>query len=169
MCNEQCWPIARFGLAAQHLGRFSGTYLVDADIPTYTWLTKDKDFIQDWEERVTKADALARIEQLRQEHPLIRRGWPHDLLFGFSRFWQERARFYEVLESLPKTLQHADSANKNLLARRDQAGRGGNSCAGLGHGWHRDNRGRNNVTGVRHAYARWRTNDPRVRTRDGCA
>lgn len=120
---EHGWSIARFGLAAQHLGRFSGLYLADTDIPTYSWLTKDKDFIRDWEERVTKADALSKIEQLRQQHPLIRRGWPDDLLVGFSRLWQERVRFYEVLERLPKTLQHADSSHKNLMACRDQAGK----------------------------------------------
>jgi hypothetical protein len=121
---EHRWPIARFGLAAQHLGRFNGAYLVGTDIPTYSWLAKDKAWISDWEERIKKADALAKIEQLREEHPLMRRGWPGDIAVSFTRFWQERARFYEVLDSLPKTLQHADCSHKNLMARRDKDGKG---------------------------------------------
>ena len=119
---EHKWPISRFGLAAQHLARFSGAYLVDVELPTYPWLTKDKDLIQHWEEQVIDLDVWAKIRQLRDQHPLVRRGWPDTILAGLSRLWQEREMFFEILGKLPKTLQHTDSGHRNLMARRDQAG-----------------------------------------------
>jgi hypothetical protein len=115
---EGQWPISRFGLAARHLARFSGVYLAGADIPAYSWITQDKDLIRQWEKQVTNLDAWAQIGQLRNRHHLVRRGWPDEILIGMSHLWQERARFFEALEKLPKTLQHTDSGHRNLLARR---------------------------------------------------
>ena len=119
---EHKWPISRFGLAARHLARFSGAYLVGAEIPTYSLLTKDKDLIRHWEEQVNDLDVWAKIEQLRDQYPLVHRGWSDEILTGLSRLWQERASFFEALEKLPKTLQHTDSGHRNLLARRGKDG-----------------------------------------------
>src|SRR4051794_34035013 len=34
------WPLARYGLAARHLGQFNGAYLTSAPLPTDKWLSR---------------------------------------------------------------------------------------------------------------------------------
>jgi hypothetical protein len=43
---------------------------------------------------------------------------------GCKRLVHYSVQSDKALESLPKTLQHADCSHKNLMARRDQAGKG---------------------------------------------
>ena len=35
------WPLARYGLAARHLGGFNGAYLVGRPVPAYPWLSRN--------------------------------------------------------------------------------------------------------------------------------
>jgi hypothetical protein len=111
------WPVARFGIAAHHLGRFNGAYLAGRPLPQATWLNR----------RLlrTRADRNAafwsNLEAARAL-PLFRRGWPDDLPERAWGLFQARHALLDLLERLPHTLRHADADRRNLLAR-DQGSR----------------------------------------------
>ena len=106
------WPLARFALAARHLGRFNGTYLDGRPLPNDAWLNQ----------RLlrTRADRNAafwsNLDAVRGL-PLFRRGWPDDLGERAFSLFQERHVLLDLLERLPQTLRHADAGRRNLFAR----------------------------------------------------
>jgi hypothetical protein len=106
------WPIARFGLAARHLGRFNGQFLDGRTLPNDAWLNRNL--------LRTRADRNAgfwsNLEAVR-ELPLFRRGWPEDLAVHALRLFQERHGLLDLLERLPRTVRHGDADRRNLLAR----------------------------------------------------
>ena len=62
------WPLARYGLAARHLGQFNGAYLTGRPLPSLPWLSRG------WL-RSLVPQAAPRIAQLPTvlDHPLMRR------------------------------------------------------------------------------------------------
>ena len=111
------WPIARFALAARHLGRLNGMYLTERQLPDDPWLMRGllparaagvKRF---WE----------RFADLRGE-PMARRIWPGDLADRALRLWGERDRVMAALDGLPQTFGHGDADRRNLFARRGPTG-----------------------------------------------
>jgi len=107
------WPIARFGLAARHLGRFNGGFLDPRALPKHDWLNQNL--------LRTRADRNAgfwsRLDAVRAL-PLFRRGWPGDLAERGHDLFQERHRLLDLLDQLPRTLRHGDADRRNLLARQ---------------------------------------------------
>src|SRR5215204_4912577 len=79
------WPIARFALAARHLGRLSGRYLTERPLPDDPWLlhgllpSRAAVVAGFWEE----------FERVRDD-PLAWRIWPGDLSDRALRVWNER-------------------------------------------------------------------------------
>jgi hypothetical protein len=112
------WPLRRCGLAAYHLGRFNGDYLVNQALPNWPWLNHH--WTRTWIEH-----AAATIERLRDlaKHPLVAQVYSESLLDGMLRLWAERHTFLDVLEGLPHTLCHHDAFPRNLLAQHDAEGR----------------------------------------------
>jgi hypothetical protein len=114
------WPLARYGLAARHLGRFNGAYLAGRPLPSYPWLTRGTASLRAW---VTWVAELTQALPLLQrsdtwEHPLVRRAFPVSIADRLRRLLEERERFLDVLERLPPTLCHRDADCANLLTRR---------------------------------------------------
>jgi hypothetical protein len=114
------WPLAQYGQVARHFGRLGGRYLAERPLPTWPWLLTDRltGCIQqsDWPAFWQAYPAL------REEDPLVQRGWSDELAQEFQRIWQERDRFVQALAHLPRTLQHGDAGRKNLFARRCASG-----------------------------------------------
>jgi hypothetical protein len=111
------WPIARFALAARHLGRLNGAYLAARPLPDYLWLQRT---LLRW--RVRRNEAFwAAFEALR-DTPWGRRCWPDDLAGRGLRLWQRREALLDLLDRLPQTLVHGDADRRNLFARQGPAG-----------------------------------------------
>jgi hypothetical protein len=112
--SDSPWPIARFGLAARHLGRFNGQFLDGRALPNDAWLNRNL--------LRTRADRNAgfwsNLEAVR-DVPLFRRGWPEDVAERALRLFHERHALLDLLERrLPRTVRHGDADRRNLLSRQ---------------------------------------------------
>jgi len=116
------WPLARYGVAAHHLGTFGGRLEIAQKITDYPWLSVE---IARQRERNNR-ETFARFDELRQ-HPIVHRGWPDDVAQGIIQIWEEREEFYRVLRELPQVLQHGDAGRRNLMAL---TGKGGEAQTG---------------------------------------
>jgi hypothetical protein len=106
------WPLARYGLAARHLGQFNGSYLVGRPLPSQTWLSKGL-------LRAGVTQRATSMVQLRSalDHPLVRRRYPADIVDDVFHLWEEREMFLDALDRLPQTFCHGDASRRNLFAR----------------------------------------------------
>jgi len=113
------WSLERYGLAARHIGRFQGSFLIDRSLPTASCLSRG------WlQTRV--AGFAPHIEQMHEmelwKHPLLREAFPQPIVERIQRLWNERAHVFAALDRLPQTLCHLDLYPPNLFARQDQQG-----------------------------------------------
>lgn len=106
------WPLRRYGLAARHLGRLSGTYL-DRALPTWPWLSSG--FIR---EDLGHIEGQIELLASNLEHPLMRGFLPGNAGRRILSLFAERERFLRALDKLPQTLCHFDAFRRNMLARR---------------------------------------------------
>src|SRR5439155_12106052 len=111
------WPLARFALAARHLGRLNGTYLASRPLPDYPWLQRSL-----LRSRVQRNEAFWAAFDEGRETPWGRRCWPDDLADRGQHLWQRRADLLDLLDRLPQTLVHGDADRRNLFARQGAAG-----------------------------------------------
>ncbi len=113
----QPWPLARYRLAARHLGRFNGAYLTGRPLPAAPWLSRG--FLRAWVTR--RATHAAKLPGIR-EHPLVRRAFPPAVADGVLRLWRDMDPLLDALDQLPQTLCHLDANPSNLFARRGADG-----------------------------------------------
>src|SRR5215218_3282992 len=112
------WPIARFALAARHLGRLSGLYLTERPLPDDPWLLLHGLLLS---RAAVAAGFWDGFEGVRDD-PLARRIWPGDLSDRALRLWHERDWVMAAIERLPQSFVHGDADRRNLFARRGAAG-----------------------------------------------
>ncbi len=115
------WPLAQYGVAARHLGRFNGAYGAHEGArpqPRYRWLNRQ------WAESHCQP---ARLPDARQEvdellaHPDVRAVFPGAAGDRLRRLLDDQAYFLELLAGLARTaptLCHHDASSANLFARR---------------------------------------------------
>ena len=117
--DDRPWSVARYGLAAAHLGRFGGAYLAERSVPTAAWLSRG--LIRAWVE-----DSAGLIPLIRRpdvwEHPLLRRAFAPSPAAAVLRLWEERDQWFRALERRPQTFCHHDVWRQNLFAGRGPAG-----------------------------------------------
>ena len=104
------WSLERFYFAARQLGRFNGSYLVTKPLPDYLWIGRD--WLRGWVEE--NKDAIALLKQ-HQDHPVVQLHYPPENAQSIFEIWEERHRYYDILQSLPQTLCHMDYYSENLL------------------------------------------------------
>ena len=111
--GDGVWPLARWALAARHLGQLNGAYLAGRPLPAAPWLAGDR--LRSWlaghgplVERIAAAPA----------NPALRRFWPQPVVDAILRLWAEREAYLIALERLPRTFGHGDAMRRNLLSRR---------------------------------------------------
>jgi len=112
------WPLARYGLAARHLGQFNGAYLTGQSLPSWPWLSAG--WLRSWVAQ--RAPEIAALRQHR-EHPVVRLLYPDSITDDVLQLWEERNTFLDALDQLPQTLCHLDAFRRDLLARRAPDGR----------------------------------------------
>ena len=113
------WPPSRFRLAAYHLGLLNGRYLVPNALPQYKWLSNGMTRV--WaEENAYTLDLIGQTESWKV--PPLRRAFAHPVRERLLPLWEERETFYEMLDSLPRTLCHHDAGHRNLFSRRNATG-----------------------------------------------
>lgn len=110
--SERPWPLARWALAARHLGQFNGAYLAGRPLPEVPWLGGQR--LRTWLERHERLVAL--IAQA-PANPALRHYWPVPIVRQILRLWEERLSFCDALERLPQTFCHGDAIPRNLLSR----------------------------------------------------
>ena len=118
IAGDTLWPLARYGLAARHLGRFNGTYAADAARPSFPWLGRD--YLCGW--AALGADGIARLPAAL-DHPLVGRVYPGPIATQLRHLWEGRDDLLRLLAALPQTFCHMDALRRNLIARRDGQGR----------------------------------------------
>lgn len=111
------WSAARFALAARHFGQFNGLFLADRPVPTHAWLGHNL-------LRAVASEAEAALLRLSslQDHPLVRRIFPPEIVCAIEQLWNERERFFTAAEQLPQTICHRDANRRNMLTRIGAAG-----------------------------------------------
>lgn len=114
---QEQWTAERFALAARHFGHFNGHYLTAGPLPTAAWLGRQL-------LRAVTAEVRAAVERLPtvQDHLLVRRFFPPDIVAAIGQLWDEREAFLAVAEALPQTICHRDANRRNLFARTTAAG-----------------------------------------------
>jgi hypothetical protein len=119
--GERAWPLARWALAARHLGQFNGCYLAGRPLPSDPWLRPSEagGRLRTWLER--HQPLVARIAAAPR-NPDVRRFWPQPIVDALLRLWEERDVFCTALERLPQTFCHGDAIRRNLFARRGPGG-----------------------------------------------
>ena len=107
------WPVARYGLAAAHLGTFNGAYGAHRPGPRAPWLS------QSWL-RDRTADLPARLALVADPatwaHPLVRRAFPVPVAERCRALAARREAWLALLARLPATFCHLDAWRGNLFA-----------------------------------------------------
>lgn len=115
--GKRAWPLARWALAARHLGRFNGNALADPSPPAYPWLGGGR-----LRAIVARQRPLVARIAAAPADPAVRRWWPQPVVDAILRLWDERDALCAALERLPQALGHGDAIRRNLLARRAAGG-----------------------------------------------
>ena len=123
--GERAWPLARWALAARHLGRFNGAYLAGRSLPRAPWLSGRR--LRTSLER--HHPLVARIAKA-PDNPEVSRWWPPQVVAAILRLWEERDAFCDALERLPQTFCHGDAIRRNLLSGAEETVAFDWACAG---------------------------------------
>lgn len=117
--DNRPWSLSDFGVAATHFGRWNGSYLVERTLPSHPWLVKG--LLRQRAHRVANSGLFADLPRF-QQHPLVQRSLPSDIVAAMLDLWASREQFLTALDQLPQTLQHSDAGRKNLFLRWSDAG-----------------------------------------------
>jgi hypothetical protein len=119
--GERTWPLARWALAARHLGQLNGAYLAASaghrPLPRAPWLGGRR--LRSWLERHVQ---LVPLIAAAPDDPGLRQWWPRPVVDAILRLWEERDALCAALERLPQTFCHGDAIRRNLLSRRGADG-----------------------------------------------
>jgi hypothetical protein len=124
------WPLAHYGVAARHLGRFNGAYLGERAVPPRRWLRRD--WAAGHSEPRHWAGARRELDRLLA-HPDVRAAFPAAEGDRMRRLLDEQPLLMERLARLPQTLCHHDASSANLFARRVPPS--APAAGGPGDGW----------------------------------
>ncbi len=116
--EQKPWSVARYGVAARHLGQWSGAYLAGVPLPAYPWLNRG--FLRAWAAETADLSRIASPETWT--HPVVRDIFPAPVAERLLRLDADRGALLGILDRLPQTLCHLDAFGGNLLARRNAAG-----------------------------------------------
>ncbi len=114
-CFGGAWPLAQYGCAACHLGRFNGAYLGVRPLPPFPWLAPR--WADHQGEPAQIPAALSEIADLVRDGR-VQRAFPLPIADRAARLVRDAPTFIALLDRLPQTLCHHDASQANLFARR---------------------------------------------------
>jgi phosphotransferase family enzyme len=109
------WSLEHYGTVAQHLGQFNGAFLVERELPSWSWLSRG------WLRKTVNGEYPAFIMDLLRkslDKPAVRRWFIEDDAAQILRLWEDRDTFLGALDRLPQTLLHRDAFCRNLFLKR---------------------------------------------------
>jgi hypothetical protein len=110
------WPLARYSVAARHLGHLHGGFLTERPLRKETWADRS-DWLR-WQRNNAAARDTFELHRACM-HPLSARFYASSL-GGRARDLQSRhGVFSDLLCRLPLTMVHGDFHGNNLIARDD--------------------------------------------------
>jgi hypothetical protein len=109
------WDVARYALAARHLGRLGGEYLAGRELPTYEWLSRG--WIRAWSARFSRTLPAILDDDSVWAQPLVIELFDPSAREELRALWRDRDRWWNALDRLPMTLSHLDAFRANLMSR----------------------------------------------------
>lgn len=109
------WDVARYALAARHLGRLGGEYHAGRDLPTQEWLSRD--WIRSWSTHFSRMMPAIFAADDVWAQPIVVELFDPGAREELRRLWGERDRWWRALDRLPLTLAHLDAFRANLMSR----------------------------------------------------
>lgn len=104
------WPLARYALAARHLGRLNGAHLGGQPWAQWPWLSRGR--LWQWLAMLTEWRTLS------WDHPLVSAYYPAAEAGALRRLLWGHEEFLARLDRLPQTVSHGDTYPTNFKARR---------------------------------------------------
>jgi hypothetical protein len=115
------WPLQRFALAARHLGRFSGRYLLGEPVPDHPSFCRPN-YLRPHMARTSPARAAALAPEVMAD-PAVRAVVPPNAEARYRRLFAAQAALLDRVDRLPRVFVHRDAFRNNLIARRLPDGR----------------------------------------------
>jgi hypothetical protein len=109
------WDVARYALAARHLGRLGGEYLAGRELPTHAWLSRG--WIRAWSARFSRTLPAILDDDSVWAQPLVVELFDPPARDELRALWRDRERWWNALDRLPMTLSHLDAFRANLMSR----------------------------------------------------
>ncbi len=115
MDDRPQWDVARYALAARHLGRLGGEYLAGRELPSHEWLSRD--WVRSWSTYFSRTMPAILEDDDIWAQPTVVELFDPGTREDLRRLWGERARWWSALDRLPLTLAHLDAFRANLMSR----------------------------------------------------
>lgn len=107
--SSRRWTSDEFSLAARQFGRFNGAYATGTPLPDVRWLCKNA--VRDWTNSFPPTDPSI------WENDAVAQAFPGVQQERVMRLWDERDRFFDAIDRLPRTFLHGDTQRRNLFIR----------------------------------------------------
>jgi hypothetical protein len=110
------WDVARYALAARHLGRLGGEYLAGRELPTNEWLSRG--WVRKWSAYFSRTMPTILEDDRIWAQPTVAELFDPGARDDIRTLWRDRERWWQALDSLPVTLSHLDAFRANLMSRK---------------------------------------------------
>ena len=109
------WDVARYALAARHLGRLGGEYLAGRELPTHHWLSRG--WIRSWSVYFSRTLPAILGDDGVWAQPVVVELFDPPARTELGALWRDRERWWDALDRLPLTVAHLDAFRANLMSR----------------------------------------------------
>jgi hypothetical protein len=118
LARDDAWPLARYELAAHHLGAFNGVYIASESPPTSDWMATTGSVQAYWGRSHPFMDSAVEFlgTPAMWRHHEIRRAIDPLNLGDLAAFFAEQDTYVGALAALPQTFCHNDAVRTNLFA-----------------------------------------------------